>query len=174
MEQVLVTELVLELWELELWQHQSLSEVSVTPQLPSTNNTMSQSSLQWLPQSSKKSSPQSSPQSSLQSSVQSSPQWSLNQSVSDSVGSVDLEVSAMEVMVWADTEVTVLVWANSEVWEWEDSDSDTEDLVDSEDSDTESVAIINSFRFTSFKQTPIKMVFPEFSKSVSNVLCKIG
>merc|ERR1719187_2929926 len=127
-EQVLVTELVLELWELELWQHQSLSEVAVTPQLPSTNNTMSQSSLQ------------SSPQSSLQSSVQSSPQWSLNQSVSDSADSVDLE--GTEVMVSADTEVTVLVLENSEVWEWEESDSDTEvwvDSVDSEDTDTDSI-----------------------------------
>merc|ERR1712002_1414775 len=98
---------------------------------PSTNNTMSQSSLQWLPQSSKKSSPQSS----LQSSVQSSPQWSLNQSVSDSADSVDLEVT--EVMVSADTEVTVLVLENSEEW-----DSDTEvwvDSVDSEDTDTDSI-----------------------------------
>merc|ERR1712025_1054786 len=129
--------------ELELLQHQSLSEVSVTPQLPSTNNTMSQSSLQWLPQSSKKSSPQSS----LQSSVQSSPQWSLNQSVSDLVDSVELEVSAMEAMVWADTEVTVL--ENSEVLEWEDSDSDTEVTevsVDSEVSeDSEDSDIIKRF-----------------------------
>merc|ERR1719244_1617219 len=83
---------------------------------------------------------QSSPQSSLQSSVQSSPQWSLNQSVSDSADSVDLEVT--EAMVSADTEFTVLVLENSEVWEWEESDSDTEvwvDSVDSGDTDTDSI-----------------------------------